>query len=188
MKPRLPTSAKWTPFPKEFSEKIIQVMSENFAEQCTRGEFTVDGRIYPQEILLRVGYIERNRLKQDNFEASSEYTMATPEQSAQKTIFSCLDAIGSSFDELFHTRTEGEDLELPVEWEAYDFEGDIVWMQYSTVNTKLEEEADRLLNSFGEDNLVREDSDSEDALSRAIIDAELAHDVQKEIRKGVKLN
>src|SRR5688500_8244068 len=164
MKPRLPTSAKWTPFPAEFSEKIVQVMSENFTDQAARGSFTVEGRIYPQEILLRVGYNESGRLKQDNFEASMDYTMETKEQSAQKQIFACLDAIGSSFDELFHTRTEGEDLELPLAWEAYDFEGDIVWMQYSTVNTSLEAEADRLLNSLGEENLVREDNDSEDAL------------------------
>jgi hypothetical protein len=184
MKPRLSTSVKWTPFPTEFSEKIIQVMSENFADQAKTGEFTVEGRIYPQEILLRVGYVEQGRLKQDNFEASMDYSMQTKEQTAQKTIFACLDAIGSSFDELFNS---GDELELPRQWEAFDFEGDIVWMQYSTVNTKLEDEADRLLNSVDDKNLVREDGDSDDALSRAIVDTELAHDVQKEIRKGPKI-
>jgi hypothetical protein len=60
-------------------------------------------------------------------------------------------------------------------------------MQYSTVNTNLEAEADRLLN-LSEDSLVREDAETdEDALSHAVIDNDLATDVQKEIRKGIKL-
>ena len=184
MIPRLSTSIKWTPFPSEFTEKIIQVMSENFTEQAAKGHFSVEGRIYPQEILMRVGYNETGRLKQDNFEASMDYTMKTPEQSAQKTIFSCLDAIGTSFDELFNSN---EEIELPKHWEAYDFDGDIVWMQYSTVNTDLEAEANRLLNSLGDDSLVKEDFGDEDALTNAIVDNELAADIQKEIRKGPKI-
>jgi hypothetical protein len=187
MKPRLHTSQKWTPFPAEFSEKIIQVMSENFAEQAARGVFTVEGRIYPQEILMRVGYNEGGRLKQDNFEASMEYSMENKEQAAQSRIFACLDAIGSSFDELFHTRAEGEEMELPAQWEAFDFEGEIVWMQYSTINTRLEDEADRLLNSLNDDTLVQEDFETDDAMARAIVDSELADQIQQEIRKGPKL-
>lgn len=185
MKPRLPTSMQWTPFPPEFTEKVHQVLGENFREATQRGEFLVEGRIYPQEIVMRVGYIEHGRLHQDNLEASMDYSMKTEDQTAFKTIYACLDAIGSIFEEKF--ANPHEDFEFPLNWEAYEFDDQIVWMQYSTVNTRLEEEADRLLNSLDDKVLVQEDAPTEDALSRAVIDSELAEQVQKEIRKGPKI-
>lgn len=187
MQPRLSTSLHWTPFPQDFSDKVIQVFSENFSQQASQGEFVVDGRIYPQEILVRIGYVPKGRLRQMNFEASMEFSMspgtqANEEQTAFKAIYACVDALGSVIEEYFASGEE--EIDLPLHWQAYDFEGGIVWLQHSTVNSKLEAEADKWLEAANDKALVYDDGVSEDALSRAIVDNELAQDVQNEIRKG----
>lgn len=188
MQPRLPTSLQWTPLPLEFSEKLIQVFSENFSEQAANGEFVVDGRIYPQEILVRIGYLPKGRLRQVNFEASMDYTVekakeGSQEQTAYKAIYACVDMLGSVWEEYFASPAT-EEVEFPLTWQAYDFEDAIVWLQHSTVNTRLEAEADKWLKAAEDKALVYDDGISDDALSRAIVDTELAEEVQKEIRKG----
>ncbi|MCM2281677.1 MAG: hypothetical protein NDI61_07505 [Bdellovibrionaceae bacterium] len=195
MQPRLATSVKWTPFPEEFSQKVLQVFSENFAQQTTQGEFLIDGRIYPQEILIRIGYVLKGQLRQINFEASVEYSMTkagegSQEQTAFQSIYKGVDALGSLFEEYF-AETD-EEMDMPIHWQAYDFEDGIVWLQSSTVNTRLEAEADQWLKNADEKVLVHDDAQDkegadEDALSRAIVDTELALDVQAEIRKGPKI-
>lgn len=190
MQPRLMTSLQWTPFPQEFADKILQVFSENFGGRAAGGEFLVDGRIYPQEILVRIGYLAKGRLRQVNFEASMEYSMEKGDekneaQPAQKAIYACVDMLGSVFEEYLASETQDE-IEFPLHWQAYDFEDSIVWLQHSTVNTRLEAEADKWLESADDKALVYDDGLSEDALTRAIVDTEFAQEVQKEIRKGPK--
>ncbi len=189
MQPRLPTSLQWTPFPQEFSDKILQVFRENFAAQAAQGEFFIDGRIYPQEILVRIGYLPKGRLRQVNFEASMEYSMEKGDekseaQPAQKAIYASVDVLGSVLEEYFASE-DADDIEFPLRWQAYDFEGAIVWLQHSTVNTHLEAEADKWLRADDAKALVYGEDLGDDALARAIIDTELAQDVQKEIRANL---
>lgn len=194
--PRLGSSKTWTPLPAEFIEKVQSVFQNEFKVEAARGEFLVEGRIYPEEVLMRVGYLESGRLKQINFEAS----MDLPRRDAQKNqeqgevadsqkkssldrLYLCIDALGSVMDEYFEAGEEEEDIDIPRTWAPFDFEGDEVYLQYSTVNTKLEEEADRLLGLIDKQ-LVYENEPSEDALRNAEIDTDLALEIQKAIRNG----
>ncbi len=228
--PRLSSSTKWTEVPEEFLAKVRTVFKNQFENQfknqSTLGEFIADGQVYPEEVLLRVGFVENGRLKQVNFEASMDIQAASPsafkgsenditadgerlgdfitnregfensgefaDQEAEQAgsaatltdrLFSCIDILGSLLEEYFEAEQNIEAVDIPLHWKGYDFEGKQIYLQYSTVNTKLEEEANRLLGLIG-DALVNERDINEDAMIAAQVDSDLAFEIQKAIRSG----
>ncbi len=158
MKPRLITSKKWTPFPKDYVSQIEQAFSDAFPGQFKDSKLIIEGRIYPEEILLRVGHLEKGRLVQNNFEVSANYSQK--KQDAVTCIYQCIDAAASLMNEFIESQGE---VEFPRSWKDYDFDGTMIWVQYTTENTHLESEANRLLG-VEEAALVHEE-DSEDALA-----------------------
>ena len=204
--PRLKTSTTWSNLPSEFSAKIKTIFENQFKVEAGYGEFLVDGRIYPDEVLIRIGFLEEGRLKQINFEASidlpkvdtddeelaekaaafrieNDEPVLTAQSRTMNRIYVCIDALGSSLEEYFEEGDDEAGTDIPLFWTPYEFENDIVHMKSSTVNTRLEEEADRLLGLIA-DSLLNEETSSEDALAKADIDSDLAADVQAAIRSG----
>ncbi len=196
--PRLASSKKWTGLPEELLGNLQNVLKEEFKPEAQFGEFLVEGRIYPEELILRVGYLEKGRLKQINFEASVDLPKAEernpqnlsddseksePKESpVLQRLYSCVDVLGSLMQEYFEIGDENE-IDVPQSWSPIEFDGTTVYLQRSTYNTKLEEEADRLLGLLDK-RLVHEDAPSEDALEMAEINSELAFEIQKAIRSG----
>lgn len=164
LKPRLSTSKKWTQFPKEFSEQIEGVFKENFGANLEKAKLFVEGRIYQEEILLRVGFLEEGRLAQANFEASMQYS--PKEQDAVERIHNCIDAVASMIMDYFENPDEAD---FPRYWKEFPFQGKKIFLQFTTDNVELEAQADALLGENA-DNLVQEDLASEDALTRAEVE------------------
>ena len=163
MTPRLKTSKKSTPFPQEFADQIKGAFLENFREELKNADLIVQGRIYPEEILLRVGYIEKGQLKQNNFEVSAAYDYK--KDNTIECIHTCVDFLASILNQYFElskktAQDEESELDLPYTWKEIHFEKNELYFQFSTVNTKLEEEADRLLGK-DPDALVQ-DNEEED--------------------------
>jgi hypothetical protein len=98
-------------------------------------------------------------------------------------LFSCIDILGSLMEEYFEGGADIDKVDVPLHWKGYEFEGETIYLQYSTVNTKLEEEANRLLGLIG-DALVNERNTDEDAMTAAQVDSDLAFEIQKAIRNG----
>jgi len=167
--PRLKSSKKWTGFPKEYSDQIRTVFKENFASYLENGELVVEGRIYPEEILLRVGYLEKGRLAQANFEVSMNYSQ--DEQDAVSRIHNCVDAAASMMME--YLENDGE-VDFPYVWKEFPFQGKKIYLQFSTENSSLEEEANKLLGMDDTSLYHDEDETDEDALSRAEQSEELS--------------
>lgn len=162
MNPRLKSSKKWTSFPKEYSAQILAVFKENFSQYLDRGELIIEGRIYPEEILLRVGYLEKGRLAQANFEVSINYSQE--DQDAVKRIHNCVDAAASMMME--YLEKEGE-VDFPYTWKEFPFQGKKLFLQFNTENTSLEEQANKLLG-IQEESLYHDENEAdEDALTRA---------------------
>ncbi len=168
MNPRLKSSKKWTNFPKEYSDQIQAVFNENFAQYLEDAELIIEGRIYTEEIVLRVGYHEAGRLAQANFEVSMNYSQE--QQDAVSRIHNCVDAAASMMMEYFEK--EGE-VDFPYVWQEFPFQGKKLYLQYSTENSNLEAEANRLLG-IEDESIVYEEAESEDALSRAEKSEELS--------------
>src|SRR5437868_1933223 len=99
MQPRLKTSKKWTAFPKEYVDQIQTVFHENFSVQLTGNKLVIEGRIYPSEVMLRVGINEKGRLRQANFEVSMDYN--ANKKDAVERIHNCIDAAASMMTDYF---------------------------------------------------------------------------------------
>jgi hypothetical protein len=168
MQARRITSKKWTAFPEEFSAQIETVIKENFTANLMDAKLIIDGRIYPEEILLRVGVLEKGRLKQSNFEVSIDYKPDDPK--SLDRIHHLVDVAASMMMDYFDTNGE---VEFPYSWKEFPFKGHPVFLQYSTENSDLEAQANALLG-VTEDTLLVEETPSEDALDRAdeLLDAE----------------
>lgn len=170
MKPRLGSSKKWTPFPAEFSEQVREAFHQNFNDLVSQGSFHIEGRIYTEEILLRVGYRKNGGLRQANFEVSLQYSQQ--KQDAVEKIHYCIDAAASML--LEYIEKDG-DVDFPLLWKEFPFQEQRVFLQYSTVNTDLESQANKLLGE-ADASLVQEgdEFEGEDALTHAEIDEELS--------------
>lgn len=189
MTPRNPSQKKWTALPSEFREKAAQVFAQNFVRESKQGSFLIDGRIYPGEVVMRAGYVENGRLKQTNFEVSLDTSAgaSAPNSSVMDKLFLGIDVLGSVFETHFEhlQEEEADEIEYPMAWEEYEFDDAKVFLRFSTVNTALEEAADRLLGESSSP-LFQDDSEVEnpDALALATIDTDLAQDVSRAIREG----
>ncbi|MCE3010179.1 MAG: hypothetical protein LW875_06170 [Proteobacteria bacterium] len=157
MKPRLKTSKKWTAFPEEYRTQIEDVFRQEFSEKLGQSKLIVDGRIYPEEIVLRVGFLEKGRIVQNNFEASATYKAEGND--AMDNMANCIDAVASMMSDFFQAGEEG--IEFPLSWQEYEFEGRKIWLQFSTENSDLEKEADRILG-MDQSSLVNEEEESDD--------------------------
>lgn len=164
MKPRLPSSKKWTAFPLEFVQQIIEALREAFPTQAKAGQFIVDGRIYTEEVLVRIGYLETGRLKQMNVEVSMN--CSPKDLDASDRIMNCVDAAASVLQEYFE-QTEESETEFPTTWKSFQFDEHQMFMQTSTVNTQLESMADQLLGQSQQEMVHEEDSETEDALEKS---------------------
>jgi hypothetical protein len=161
MNPRLKTSKKWTEFPKEYLTQIQDVFQETFKKHLEHAKLIVEGRIYTEEILLRVGVLEKGRLAQINFEVSMNYSTKTKD--AVDRIHDAIDAVASLMNDYFASNGE---IEFPLTWQEFEFNKRSLYIQFTTVNSTLEAEADALLGKSFEE-MVQEDKETEDALSRA---------------------
>lgn len=170
MNPRLSSSKTWTHFPEEFLEQVQDLVSESFAEHLIEGAcLHLEGRIYQEELLFRLGIKIAGQLKQNNFEVSAQYNPTA--QNVKKIMYHCIEAAASMMSEYFEwydqpsTATEeaiSEEIDFPREWTEFNFEGIPLFLQYTTVNTDLEKEANRLLGLSGSE--LVQTTNSEDAL------------------------
>lgn len=178
MKPRLVNSKKWTGLPKEYASQVELVFKEGFAGHLANCKLLVEGRIYSEEILLRVGILEKGRLSQMNFEVSIGYS--NEKKDAVERIHNAIDAAASMMNEYFE---DPEGADFPLTWKEYDFDQQKIWLQYSTVNSDLEAQANALLGELASPLVVETDLASEDALERAEVnlDADEVEDPYSEL-------
>ncbi|MGZ3692323.1 MAG: hypothetical protein ACXVAX_12525 [Pseudobdellovibrio sp.] len=152
MNPRKKESKKWSPIPGELSKQIKAVFEENFKTQLSGKTLNVEGRIYPTEIIMRIGINNKGELRFNNFEVSVDHS--TKAQNTITQIHLAVDAIASLIFDYFENN---EDHEIPLVWQEYPFEKQSIWLQYSSENPNLEAEADKLLGlEPNDDSLLKE--------------------------------
>ncbi len=153
MEPRLKTSKKWTPYPAELLGQIREVVEVFFADyEVGDGKFMIEGEIYPEEILLRIGISRPGQLRQDNFEASLQYD--SQKDKSMDLINIMTDFLGEAWINFLEDEPEIED--LPRQWQKNNFEKREIYLRYTTNNTDLEAQANALLGEdkslvYGED-------------------------------------
>lgn len=178
MQPRLKSSKKWTNLPPDVATQIQDVFEKNFQKELGKARLIVEGRLYPQEILLRVGYAEPGRLVQNNFEISMDY-VPEDENAALNTIHLCVDVAASLLTEHFDAEEEGQ-LEIPAIWTKFPFEETEVWIQYTTENSTLEKQANEILGEWDDSLVHLEEDDEEDQFDDSESEADVLTDVDAE--------
>lgn len=175
MQARLKTSKKWTAIPKELATQIKQVFKQSFQSQMGNGTVHADGRIYPAEILMRVGFKPSGGgLKQFNWDISIEYKR--DKDNVMKLLTMAVDVAGSLFEQFFAAEN---DHDFPRIWHEVDFEGKKLFVQYHTENTELETAANKLLGlEPGEEMLAEGEWD--DDVTPETIKAQLGIDEESE--------
>lgn len=163
MQPRLSSSRQWTALPKELITQVNSIFRQNFKEAIGAGKIEVDGRIYPGEILLLIGYRAPKGLKQSNFEISMTYKRE--KDNVLKLLHLAVDAAASLFEQFFAAEN---DHDFPRIWESVQFEGRELFIQYTTTNTELESEADKLLGLKGDERLAEGDWDPDEESAEKI--------------------
>lgn len=156
MNPRHTSSAKWTSLPDELLGQVKSIFEEAFGDKLSKGKLMIEGRIYPQELLFRVGYLESGRLQQANFEISMDFN--PQKQNALEQIHFAIDCAASMMEEYFEL---GSLEDFPRTWQPFSVQGKKAFLQVSTVNTNLEAEADRLLGELSDDLVQGEDEASD---------------------------
>ena len=156
MNPRKKESKKWSAIPAEFSDQIKTVFEQNFQNFLKDLSIKVQGRIYPTEIVLRVGLHKKGELRHRNFEVSLDHSSV--QQNTIQKIHLAVDAIGSLMVEYFEA---DEAVDLPYVWREVPFEKEAVYFQFTTENPDLEEEANKLLGVESKHLINEDESDDE---------------------------
>ena len=167
MHPRKKDSKKWSAIPAEFSDQIRTVFEQNFKNHLDGKTIKVQGRIYPTEIVLRVGLHTTGELRHRNFEVSLDHSSV--QQNTIQKIHLAVDAIGSLMIDYFEA---DEAIDLPYVWREVPFEKELVWFQFTTENPDLEEEANKLLGVTS-DSLINEDETDEEIHEQVEPDSDL---------------
>lgn len=102
----------------------------------------VRGHLFPEEILLLIGFKKKDGIKQINFLASTNHDIK--KKNTMDQIYIGIDAIGSMIQQYIEA---DEDIELPKEWTEFSLEGQKVFMMFHTENLDLEAEADAILGN-----------------------------------------
>lgn len=156
MNARRQTSKKWTAFPAEYVSQISNVFKEAFERDLQGSKLVIEGRIFSEEICLRVGFREAQGLRQNNFEISTDFDPA--KENAIEKIYNCIDGAAALLSSYF----EGQPTEnLPVDWKPFKFDQKTLYFQFSTINTDLEAQADRLLGLNDQTHLFNENKDED---------------------------
>ncbi len=159
MNPRKKESKKWSQVPSELTKQIKTIFEESFTEHLGGKKLKVEGRIYPTEVLMRVGINNQGELRFHNFEVSVDHSAESKNTVSQ--IHIAIDAIASLMLDFFDNN---EDHEMPLVWQEYPFEKQTIWLQYNSENPDLEAEANKLLGLENEESLLQQTQDELDAL------------------------
>ncbi len=170
MEPRRSRHAKFTELPKDYVKQVINALKDSFQDETKSGQFIFEGRIYADEIIVRMGFLQKGRLRQTNFEISTD--LKPGKDDTVKLIGICVDVGATMMEEMFSSKDDGE---FPRVWKSYEVEGRQIYLQFSAINSELEEQADRILGTRDE-SLVKNADENEDSDTLAGIKAKLGID------------
>ncbi|MBT4762131.1 MAG: hypothetical protein HOO06_10570 [Bdellovibrionaceae bacterium] len=148
MNPRLKSSQKWTSFPTEFIQQINAVVNENFQKLSPDGKFSIDGRIFPKEVLFKISHQAKNSITQNSIWVSVDYD--AKKDNVNIALNLAIDCGGSLMVHHFENPKD----EFPRSWAPMDFNKTEVFICLDTQNDDLEAQADALLGESSEESLV----------------------------------
>lgn len=150
MLPRIEDSKdkKFTKIPKDLGDIFKSILADKFKEKYAAKmqnmDIFVEGRIYPEEVILMLGLGEKKSIARKNFCCSINHSVEN------KNTFEQLKVALDALDPMLEQAIEADfDIELPLQWHEFDYEEQKVYMQFNTFNFQLEDQAADFLREQG---------------------------------------
>lgn len=164
--PKNEKNKAYTNFPEELLNAIKDSFSEDFEPQTKDGSFLSFGRIYQSEIVLRLGYLQKDSITQINFDTTIEAS------GSEASIISAVENLVFSTKELFIDYFKHQDLNnFSYHWNPMNNSSKVSY-KLDPSNTSLESQADALLGDIPEDStsesLIVGDMSDSDEIERII--------------------
>lgn len=133
---------KYSSTPEDLNNLIKETLveSSDAALETETQKVNVRGRIYPEEIILKVSINEGGALRCHNFSGSMDHDVDAGD--IIDRMQNLMEALSSMISEYFDA--EG-DIDMPLDWHEYDFENRKLHLMYSTENDEIERQAEALL-------------------------------------------
>ncbi|MCB0347442.1 MAG: hypothetical protein KDD37_01335 [Bdellovibrionales bacterium] len=162
MKPRKEQSIakKFQPLPKDFCDLAIETFKDAFKDKMQGYGLEINGRLYPEEIIVRLSLAKKSELKQHNFSVSVDHTQDM--SNALDQMHLGIDILASFLEDYLEATAAGEDLDVPLDWHGYEVEGQQIYLVYDSDNDDLEKKANELLGITEDVELVDEDELGQD--------------------------
>jgi hypothetical protein len=138
--------------------QIRDVFQKAYEPKLKGVQWYVEGFLYPEETILRVGFGKPNQLKHHHYILSWN---STSESQMTAQLYQAIDHL----DHIMSEHISGDQSDLPREWKLLTkkIEGGDCYFQYSTENLTLEKLANELLGILDSDGLTHGDWPSEPA-------------------------
>ncbi len=147
--PRMPTSAKH--LPQNLPLDLAGIIRESLLQKYTffsDKDLIVQGAIYPEELILLVGFKEKKSLRQFNFECSIGYH--NDEEAVDSGVLEKFHKGADSLDVMINEYIEAAgDIEMPKTWSHFNFENEQVYLKTSNINTEVEKMTMNFLSEHG---------------------------------------
>lgn len=165
MKPRKEQSIakQFQPLPKDFCDLAEGTFKDAFKDKMQDFGLQINGRLYPEEIVVRLSLAKKSDLKQHNFSVSVDHTQEM--SNALDQMHLGIDILASFLEDYLEANAAGEELDVPLDWHNYEVEGQQIYLIYDSDNDSLETKANELLGITEETELVDEDELGQDFFS-----------------------
>ena len=148
-------SKKYSSLPGDFNELIKQSLNDSEVATLWKGKtLNVSGRIYPEELILKVGLNAEGEIRFQNFSASLDFD-GESKNLIEKTQIA-MEAISSMMEQFLSST---EEMDMPEDWHSYKFDKEEIYMMFSTENDDLEAKANALLGEDFSDETTEVDND-----------------------------
>lgn len=162
--------------PQNVPPELLKMVSEAFREKYdlflkTR-ELSTEGSVYPEEIILLIGFRNKGSIRQFNFECSLNYDVESLDEPILEKIHKAIDALDSMMSEYVQnfkeldpeadTVDDENEVVFPRDWTPFDFEKTKIFLKSSTTNTDIE----RLTEAFLKENDICLEPALEDSQER----------------------
>jgi len=166
IEPRKKTSSlkKRVQLPGDARALICSTFEDAFEGDLDGFKIDSNGWVYSEELVLTVGIRKNNEIRQKNFVASLDYNKQS--EQAMNIIHTAVDAVASMLDQYLDA---GGDIEMPLTWQDFDFEGTTVHLMVNGTNSDLEAQADELLGEAAQ-SIELQSTELTDTEAKEIID------------------
>lgn len=146
-KPAIDAEAqKATSLPSDYTKVVKEVFETQFKDSIQNKQFTIEGKIWPDEILFAASLGSTGSLKAVTVFCSVDFDPNASLPTAEELLAACVDVCGHFFQHFFQENPDPIDLR-PLVWTPYEWSGRTAFVRVDQSNLQLDQMTEEWLNS-----------------------------------------